>query len=142
MVCLVIALTVWIWVPLAMFLCYLFNILVFQFEIGYYNRECIIRSLPLISLMLKLLFHIGRILSLFLFLIIISPLIVFLYFILLMIQRFLRSISDGIMLCFIKCLARTPSTNSSMATKISGPGMSRNFYYSINEEDVYILVQS
>jgi len=46
------------------------------------------------------------------------------------------------MLFLIRKLGRTPSRNTAIAKKISGPGMSKSYYMSINEEDVYILVQS
>ncbi len=46
------------------------------------------------------------------------------------------------MACLIGCLGRTPSRDTAIAKKISGPGMSRNYFYSISEEDVYILTQA
>jgi len=46
------------------------------------------------------------------------------------------------MLFLIKKLGRTPSKDTNIARKISGPGMSRGYYYSIAEEDVYILTQA
>lgn len=46
------------------------------------------------------------------------------------------------MLFIISKLGRTPSRDTAIAKKISGPGMSRSYFYSINEEDVYVLTQS
>lgn len=46
------------------------------------------------------------------------------------------------MLFLIKKLGRTPSRDTAIARKISGPTMARSHFYSINEEDVYVLVQS
>jgi len=54
----------------------------------------------------------------------------------------MRKITDSIMLCLLRCCARVPSYDTAIATKISGPGMSNQYYLSILEEDVYILVQS
>ena len=53
----------------------------------------------------------------------------------------MRTISDNILLCFMSCCGRTPSRDTSMAKKVSGPGMSRNYFFSIAERDVYILTQ-
>jgi len=47
-------------------------------------------------------------------------------------QFLLRTFTDCIMLCLISTCGRTPSNNSAIATKISGPGMSRQYYMSIN----------
>lgn len=140
--CIIGILTTWIWVPLAMIVCYLFNILVFQFEVGFSNGGCLIRSVPLVSLVLLVIFHIGMIIASFLFLLIVAPLICFLYFILLVLQRVMRTFTDAIMACLISCLGRTPSRDTAIAKKISGPGMSRSYFYSIAEEDVYILTQA
>ena len=46
------------------------------------------------------------------------------------------------MMTIFKHLGRTPSRNTMIAKKISGPGMSKDFYMSINEEDVYVLMRS
>ena len=54
----------------------------------------------------------------------------------------LRSISDKIMYYLISCFGRTPSNDTAIAYKISGPGMSRAFYNSVHEEDVYVLIQA
>lgn len=140
--CIIGILTTWIWVPLAIIACYLFNILVFQFEVGFNSGGCLIRSFPLVSLILLILFHIAKIIASFLFLLLIAPLICFLYFILLILQRGLRTFTDAIMACLISCLGRTPSRDTAIAKKVSGPGMSRNYFYSIAEEDVYILTQA
>ena len=40
---------------------------------------------------------------------------------------------DWIMLVLFSKLGRTPSRDTNIAKKISGPGMSKNFYMSINE---------
>ena len=45
------------------------------------------------------------------------------------------------MLFIIAKLGRTPSKNTAIARKISGPGMSRTYFMSIAEEDVYVLTQ-
>lgn len=49
---------------------------------------------------------------------------------------------DNLMICIIALLGRTPSINTCLATKISGPGMSSNFYNKMSENKVYMLVES
>ena len=133
LLCILGVLTIWIWVPLAMLICYLFNILVFQFQIGFYTSGCLIRGIPLLSLAALILFHVFKILASILFLFIAAPLIYVLYSFLLILQRILRTVSDLIMTCLIRCLGRIPSTSrdTAIARKISGPGMSRSYFYSI-----------
>lgn len=140
-ICFVGILTFWLWVPLCMFLCYLFNILVFQFEISFQSSGCLIRSIPLVSLVLLILVYILKIIGSILLLFVFTPLACILYFLFLVFQRIMRTFTDAVMLCFMGCLGRTPSRDTSIAKKISGPGMSRNYFYSIAEQDVYILTQ-
>ena len=54
----------------------------------------------------------------------------------------LRKGLDALMLFLFRRVGRTPSRDTSIARKISGPGMSKEFYMSINEEDVYILIRA
>ena len=141
LLCTALILTFWAWVPIIMIVCYLFNILVFQFESSYIPRGVIIRSVP----MLTLLFILVRIVAVCLFavfLVIMTPVVSGLYIMFLMLQRGFRTLTDLIMLVIFKKLGRTPSHNTAIAKKISGPGMSRNYFFSINEEDVYVLTQA
>ena len=130
-ICLLIGITFWIWVPLAMVMVYLFNILVFQFEVSFLYAGCLIRGIPLLSLAFRIIFHVLKILASILFLLIIAPLICLLYIIFLILQRLLRTFTDTIIICFVGCCGRTPSTDTAIAHKISGPGMSRSYFYSI-----------
>lgn len=141
-ICLVGVLTAWLWVPLAMVLCYLFNIFIFQFEISSYPEGCLIRSVPLLSLLAQIFFALFKIIAPIIFLLIIAPLICLVYFFYLILQRIARTIADTIMLCLIGCFGRTPSRDTAIAKKISGPGLSRNYFFSIAEQDVYILTQA
>ena len=139
--CFVLIVTFWAWVPMIMVVCYLFNILIFQFQSSYIPRGIVIRSVPLLSLALFFLRIIGASLSYLVFGGIISPLLSLIYFIFLVIQRVFRTCTDKIMLFIIAKLGRTPSKNTAIARKISGPGMSRTYFMSIAEEDVYVLTQ-
>jgi hypothetical protein len=140
-ICFVFMVTVWIWVPLVMVLVYLFNILIFQFEIGGVYDGCLIRSVPLVSLLFKIVFALLKILFFTVVLLVFGPLASILYLLFLILQRVFRTFTDTIMLCLIACCGRTPSNDTSIARKISGPGMSRYYYYSIAEPDVYVLTQ-
>lgn len=51
-----------------------------------------------------------------------------------------RSIYDRFMYCVICCCGRSPVRDTAIAWKISGPGLSRQYFQSIREEDVYILM--
>jgi hypothetical protein len=96
---------------------------------------------PLLSLVLFVLFCLIKCIFALLFLVVIAPVISLLYFLLLVIQRLWRTFTDALMICIIGGLGRTPSRDTAIARKISGPGMSRNYFFSIFEDDVYILTQ-
>ena len=139
--CFALILTFWAWVPMIMIVCYLFNILIFQFESSHIPRRFIIRSVPLLSLALFLAQKLILSLAYLIWGLILSPLFSFLYLSFLIVQRVFRTITDKIMLFLISKLGRTPSRDTAIARKISGPGMSRSYFLSIFEDDVYILTQ-
>lgn len=134
--------TAWIWVPLIMAVCYLFNILVFQFESSNRPSGVLIRGVPVIKLALVIISCLLQILLAVVSLVVISPIITLFYFLFLVLQRGFRTFTDTIMIVIIAKLGRTPSRDTSIAKKISGPGMSRGYYCSIAEEDVYVLTQA
>jgi hypothetical protein len=45
------------------------------------------------------------------------------------------------MLIIIRSLGRTPSRDTAIAKKISGLGVTRSYFFSVLEEDVYVLIQ-
>lgn len=49
-----------------------------------------------------------------------------------LIARGFRIITDTFMYSVFKLLARTPARDTAVAWKISGPGLSRNYYLSMN----------
>lgn len=119
--------------PLSMTICYLFNIIVFEFETSNRYGGTIVRGSPLLAVVGILAFILGKTLVATVRLVIFTPLIVAAYSLFLIAQKLLRTFTDGIMLVIIGKLGRTPSRDTAIARKISGPGMSRNYYYSINE---------
>ena len=50
-----------------------------------------------------------------------------------------RTLYDSCMFVVIYLLGRVPETNSCIAWKIGGPGISRDYYYSMEMEEVYLL---
>lgn len=138
----VLVITFWFWIPVLLIVCYLFNVFVFQFEISRTGTECIIRCVPLLSILVRFLWYILLILFSVVLLVLIAPLFCLLYTCFLIIQRFFRTMLDNIMVCVIGCLGRTPSIDTFIAKKISGPGMSHNYFNKIAENNVYLLVQS
>lgn len=141
LLCIVLTVTFWVWVPLIMVVCYIFNILVFQFESSSIPSGVLIRSVPLLSLAFVVIASIFRLLWAIILMILV-PIACAFYTLFLILQRGFRTLTDAIMLLVFSKLGRTPSRNTAIAKKISGPGMSRNYFYSINEEDVYVLTQA
>lgn len=134
-------LTFWAWMPLVLLVTYLFNIFIFHFETTTTNRTWYMSWFPLLGFALKIvgifLAEVGIILNL----LVVAPIrTLFLMSYTFIVLAFRKSF-DWLMLLLISKLGRTPSRDSNIAKKISGPGMSKEFYMSINEEDVYILMR-
>lgn len=128
--------TFWAWIPLAMTVCYLFNILFKQFETSYHDYRDYgfwSRSFPIIRVILGILKCLLIILFSVINLIVISPVLTFFLFIFSSIQRGFRATIDSILVFSFRRVGRTPSRDTNIAKKISGPGMTKDFYMSINE---------
>ena len=138
----ILVVTFWAWMPVILIATYLYNIFVKQFESAYVEHGCFSRSFPLFSIVGVFIGSIGIVLLSVLNLIILSPIRTFGTFSYCVIAQLFRRTLDKIMMTIFKHLGRTPSRNTMIAKKISGPGMSKDFYMSINEEDVYILMRS
>lgn len=138
----VMILTVWAWMPVVLLVTYLFNTIFFQFESSHIPYGFFIRAAPLLSLVISLLGSLLKIVFYIVNVIIIAPIRAFFVSFWGCFMRGFRTVTDTVMLFFIKKLGRTPSRNTAIAKKISGPGMSKSYYMSINEEDVYILIQA
>lgn len=55
-------------------------------------------------------------------------------------MHFTRTVYDAVMFLLIKAVARSPVTDSAMAWKIAGPGISSTYYQSVKSTDIYVLV--
>ena len=124
--------TFWVWMPIILLATYLFNIFIKQFESAYISHGCFSRSFPIFSVIGIFLSSIGIILLTLLNLIIWAPIQTIFTFGYCLIQQIFRRTLDKIMMIIFKYLGRTPSRNTMIAKKISGPGMSKDFYMSIN----------
>lgn len=123
--------TFWAWLPVIMLLTYLFNIFIYQFESSYQYGTCFFRCFPILSVVLAFIKDILIILWALLLLCILSPLGSFFALLWVVIRQLFRITFDALILCLIGRLGRVPSHNTSMAWKISGPGMSKEYYMSI-----------
>lgn len=140
----VLAITSWIWVPLVEIVCYLFNLLIYQFEIDDIDRHNRYseRWFPLISTPLMFVLNILRIIGYMIGAAVVHPLISAFFFVFAVLQHIWSTTTDFIMFNIVKLLARTPNRDTNIAWKISGPDLSRSYYDSISGENIYLLVQA
>jgi hypothetical protein len=127
-----------------MLVTYVFNILIYQFEIDdrCHSNRYSERWFPLISTPLMFVLNMVRIVIYMIAAVIIHPILGVLAALLAILRHIWSTSTDIIMFNVIKMLARTPNHDTKIAWKISGPGMSRQYYDAVREEDIYILVQS
>lgn len=97
-----------------------------------YGRGCLLQGVPLLRLAIKLVVAVLGILFTFLAAFVFAPVVSLLYFVFLVIQRLFRTCTDCIMVCIIAKCGRTPSQDTCIARRVSGPGMSGAFYSSIS----------
>jgi hypothetical protein len=121
---------------------YTFNIFIYQFESSLIPDRRIVRSIPIISIVYKIVKMTIVTVLLTLNLVLWAPLKSLFIFIFCLTQRIFRTAVDKLFVLLFRKVGRTPSRDTSIARKISGPGMSKEFYMSINEEDVYVIIQA
>lgn len=141
-VTLALVLTFWAWMPLILAVTYLFNIFLKQFETALDRYGFWSRTFPLFVIVIRLVINLLVIVVVSLNLIVVVPLRSGFWLTVAVVVNLFRRVFDKIMMCVFTKLGRTPSRDTFVARKISGPGMSKDFYMSINEEDVYILIRS
>ncbi len=112
---------------------YLFNVTVFHFETSTVRYGFFVGLAPMPSLIIKFVFMLVRMTAYTLYLTIIAPIAAFFILLWTLITRGFRTLTDTVMLFLISKLGRTPSRDTAIAKKISGPGMSKGYYMSINE---------
>lgn len=126
-------LTFWAWVPLVLVFTYIFNICIKQFETARDEYGFWSRTFPLFRIVLRLVVCILVIVGIVLNLILVVPLRSAFWMTVAGVVNVFRRVLDGIMMCVFRKMGRTPSRDTFVARKISGPGMSKDFYMSINE---------
>ena len=125
-------LTIWAWIPLVLTITYTFNIMIYQFETAFFPNRFTERTAPLFGTIYLLIRLILGTIILSLNLVVWAPIKAFLLFTFCFLQRIFRTLFDKFMLFLFRKVGRTPSRDTSIARKISGPGMSKDFYMSIN----------
>lgn len=90
------------------------------------------RTFPLLRIALRFVGVIGMIIIAVLNLILWAPLQTAFWFTVKGAANGFRRILDKVMMFIFRHLGRTPSRDTLIAKKISGPGMSKEFYMSIN----------
>lgn len=140
-ICTLIACTAILWIPIIILLYYVINLTIYQFDLderGAYGRYSE-RFFPLISASLKLVYDIVYTLTALL-MIVFHPIAAGIVVIFAVFRLVLRTLYDKFMYCTVSCCGRSPVRDTGIAWKISGPGLSRQYFQSIREGDVYVLV--
>ncbi|CAK59674.1 unnamed protein product (macronuclear) [Paramecium tetraurelia] len=149
---LVLALTAWAWIPFVLIISYLFQLLIFDFDCSE-RQDWNLLSTPIwFPLFLNTFdFIVKGVLNLIwnlLICFIILPISSIFMVLFGHLRYIFRSLYDCLMIIFVKCLGRVPATENWLAWKVSGPGISRQYYFTvkINElcqiknEEALILV--
>lgn len=119
----VLAITSWLWVPLIEVVCYLFNILIYQFEIDdiYRGNRYSERWFPLISTPLMFVLNVLRIVAYMIGAAVVHPILAVLTFVFAVGRHIWSSATDFVMYRIVRLIARTPNRDTNIAWKISGP---------------------
>lgn len=140
------SLVMWLVIPLVMFMGSVIRWLFFDWDrVISYNHTFGLYCFPLLSIILKLVFKgglqlVSAICTIFVFI----PVIFILMFVFSILRYICRSIYDVFTFGIIKCSARTPVREDNMARRIKGPGVEKNksYFYTIDDEDVYLLIRA
>ena len=97
--------------------------------------------LPLVKQAIDIVFQIGIQTALVICILVLAPVLSVVLLVGGVILFVLKNIWDWVILnLIIKCCARVPSSNTSYAVRISGPGVSRDFYNSLESRHLSLLV--
>ncbi|CAD8182894.1 unnamed protein product [Paramecium pentaurelia] len=141
---LVLALTAWAWIPIVLILSYVFQLLIYDFDCSDREQWSIFSTPAWFPIFINTFDFIVRgILNLIMNLLVcffILPLGSIFMIIFGHLRYIIRSLYDCLMILFVKCLGRVPATENWLAWKVSGPGISRKYYFTIKNEEALILV--
>lgn len=144
----VLIVTIPVWVPLLLLFLHFYQINIYNYESFhssitekyYYNYYNPPRWFMMLRLTLSL---VGQLILVLLRVTIVPLVMLFLAVVAAMLgymKHGFRTAYDAVMFGLIKAFARSPVTDSGMAWKIAGPGISDTYYQSIKSTDIYVLV--
>lgn len=156
-VCIFLSITIFIWIIIWLFLRNIIRIFIYDWEYissrKYHDSDRISgtfqllkhshKFFPLPAIVLQFLFKgIFKIILIFV-LTALFPVLALLMFLLSCLIYVLKLVYDSFMFyLIIKISGKVPSRDTNMATRIAGPGISRNLFWNISIEDAVILIQS
>ncbi|EAR95436.1 transmembrane protein, putative (macronuclear) [Tetrahymena thermophila SB210] len=146
------AITSWLWIPITLVFRWLYHIFVWDFDsptrhsqIYYpydYLRYQTFERLPIVKASFDLIVGLFEIIVSIISMIFIHPLIAVLSVIFAYLRKILTSISDEIMFFVTKKIGRQPEIDTFIAWKVRGSGVTRQYSYSMDIEDVKFLMRS
>ena len=147
LLCFFLASTAYVWVFLVVFFFWFTEILFYDFDnegdpVGDASNSS--QEFPLFFEILCtfLLFGIVQILLSFLFVIIIYPFLMILVVFVGVVYYLVASFLDCLMIVIIYLLGREPQSNSLVAWKISGPGVTLDYFNQVELEDLFVSVRA
>jgi hypothetical protein len=134
-----IGLTCFVWSFLSALFLFFFNMLIYDFDAPS-DRHC--KFFPMITSILQFVFLGFFQLVLTFIAFFLQPILAILVFIFGILRYILRSVYDFVLMGFVKCFARRPRTDSGMAWKVKGPGLSSQYYNHIKIDDALLCVRA
>ncbi|KAL4508047.1 hypothetical protein ABPG72_021420 [Tetrahymena utriculariae] len=146
------AITSWLWIPVTLVFRWLYHIFLWDFDSptrrSYITYPCYslryqtFERLPIVSGAFNLAIGVFEIIISILSMILIHPLIAALSIIFAYLRKILTTVSDEIMFLVIKKIGRQPEIDTFIAWKIRGSGVTRQYSYSMDIEDVKFLMRA
>ena len=136
----IVGLTCFVWGILFSLFVHLFHIFIYDFDAPRRYEDC--HLFAMVSAIIYDFLFLGF-LQFFLCIIltILQPIIAVIVLVFSLIRIVFRFLYDILMFNLIKCCARLPKTDSGMAWKIKGPGLSKQYYNHIKLEDALLIVR-
>ncbi|CAK70170.1 unnamed protein product (macronuclear) [Paramecium tetraurelia] len=141
------ALTAWLWIPITIIIRILFNSLIYDTDVCRRREKDIIWRSPnwfplIINIFDFLILGILNTIYCLFKLLIWHPFWITFMAAFAYLRFYTRSLYDSFTIIIIKLMGRVPSSENNIAWKISGPGLSRQYFYGIQLPQVLILVQA
>ena len=135
----IVGLTCFVWGILLSLIVFMFNVFIYDFD----APECVgCYCFAMLSAIIYDFLILGVFqLLLSIILTILQPLAALIVLVFSFIRIVLRFLYDILMYGLVNCCAKLPKTDSSMAWKIKGPGLSKQYYNHIKLEDALLIVR-